>query len=106
MRSFSCRWLCSLLALVFFAVACAPDGSDTGSAAVTLRFRIPDGPSGLRGVLDGLATDIRVTASHGGDQLVSQTFSYDLGEGFLENIPAGPGQPHIKPFYPTLDLRP
>jgi hypothetical protein len=73
--------------------ACQIEGPDTGAAAVHLRFSPPPFPgAGTRGVLSGVVDSVRVTVSHGGEQLVAETFDYEGRTGTVSDIPVGDGR--------------
>jgi fibronectin type III domain protein/IPT/TIG domain-containing protein len=77
--------------LLAFALSasCALDGSETGSAAVKLKWSVPDQGPLRDGVLEGVVDTIRITVSHAGQTLVDQSFTYNLLQGQLDGIPAG-----------------
>jgi hypothetical protein len=83
-----CLSILGLLLLVMSA--CQVGQPETGAAAVRLRFSPPPAQgAGTRGVLSGVVDTVRVTVSHGGKQLVEQSFDYEHNTGTIQHIPAG-----------------
>ena len=89
MRNLCFFVLCSSL----LVPGCQLEGPDTGAAAVQLRFVPPPCKvTGIRGVLSCAVDSVRVTVSHGGKQLVSESFDYEGLSGTVQNVPAGEGR--------------
>lgn len=72
---------------------CGIEGPGTGDAIVSIQIQDPAPPApGTRGVLSGVVDGVRVVVSYGGEELVSQTFQYEDGQGTVTGIPAGGGR--------------
>ncbi|MBN2498553.1 MAG: fibronectin type III domain-containing protein [Deltaproteobacteria bacterium] len=76
----------AILLLAALCPACS-DGPQLGSAALEIRWTIPDGD--LRGDLSGIVDTVRVTVSHADEQLVQASFPYENYGATVSNIPAG-----------------
>lgn len=88
-----CLLVLGLFLLAAVTAACQIEEPDTGAAAVQLRFSPPAFQgAGTRGVLSGVVDTVSVTVSHGGKQLVSETFEYEDNSGTVQHIPAGEGR--------------